>query len=101
MLHQNVVLRPIIRRRLKDVHKLFARKTVKSCIIINPGTAVKIPSVVVDRVGTVSQSRKCGRRTFADLAFELGLIWILSRPKIAHIHSCQHFKFRICCSRPH
>ena len=55
IVYQNLVLCPSIWRKLKNVHKFFTCKTVKSHMIIDFCTTVEVTSVIVQSMSTVSQ----------------------------------------------
>ena len=85
---KNIILRPSI---------LCCLAHLRKCI----GTAVEITTVVVNRMGSVTECRKCSCCTFTYLILKLCLIRILARSEITQVHTCQHFKFCIGCSGPY
>ena len=95
---KNIILRPSILCCLKNIHKLFTCKAVKTNIVKYLRTAVEITTVVVNRMGSVTECRKCSCCTFTYLILKLCLIRILARSEITQVHTCQHFKFCIGCS---
>ena len=93
--NQDVVRGPPLGSGLEDIHKFLAGVMVKPHMVEHLCPAVKISSVVVQRLGPVSQiGQGCGR-AFQKLRLCVGFIGIFPRPEETHAHTRQHFKFRV------
>ena len=101
MLCQDLILRPAVLCRLKDIHELLTGKCIKSHIVKDIGTAIEVTCIIMQCMCPVSKCGKCGCSTLCRMFLRVCLIWIFSRSEVTESHSCQYFKLCICRTGSH
>ena len=94
---QHFVLCPAIGSHIK-IHEFLADKSFKACVVENFRTAVEVTAVVMDRMSTITEGFEGCCSTFCCSFLQICFVRVFTGAEIAQVHTCDHFKFCICCT---